>query len=82
MSDTATFPLRLPRSVKLAVQQLAQEDGISLNQFLATAAAEKLAVMRTASFFEEHKKKADLAQFKRLLTRKGGQAPGAGDERA
>lgn len=48
--STNTYPLRLPRSVKAAVEQLAKEEGISLNQFVATAVAEKLAAMRTATF--------------------------------
>jgi predicted HicB family RNase H-like nuclease len=43
-----TYPLRLPRSVKAAVERRAKQDGISINPFVATAAAEKLAAMSTA----------------------------------
>jgi hypothetical protein len=81
MSETSTYPLRLPRSVKAAVEKLAREEGISINQFVATAVAEKLAVMNTAAFFAERRGRADLKAFKRLLNRKGGEAPRAGDER-
>jgi hypothetical protein len=81
MSETSTYPLRLPRSVKSAVEKLAREEGISINQFVATAVAEKLAAMNTAAFFSERKGRADLKAFKRLLKRKGGEAPGPGDER-
>jgi hypothetical protein len=80
MAETSTFPLRLPRSMKLAVQDLAQEDGVSLNQFVATAVAEKLAAMRTVSYFAQHEQSADLVAFRSLLRRKGGQAPQPGDE--
>lgn len=81
MSETSTYPLRLPRSVKSAVEKLAKEEGISMNQFVATAVAEKLAVMITAAFFAERKGRANLKAFERLLKRKGGKTPREGDER-
>lgn len=81
MSETSTFPLRLPKSMKSAAEKLAQDEGISMNQFVATAVAEKLAAMSTASFFAERKSRANLKAFKRLLNRKGGEAPRPGDER-
>ena len=81
MSETSTFPLRLPWSVKSAVEKWAREEGISMNQFVATAVAEKLAVMSTAAFFAERKDRADFKAFRRLLNRKGGEAPRVGDER-
>jgi len=43
MKNTSTYPLRLPRSVKAEVKRRAREDGITVNQFVATAVAEKLA---------------------------------------
>jgi hypothetical protein len=82
MSDTSTYPLRLPKSVKAAAEKLAREEGISMNQFVATAVAEKLAVMQTASFFADRRQRADLAAFRKLLKRKWGEAPREGDERA
>lgn len=81
MSETSTYPLRLPRSVKAAVEQLARAEGISMNQFVATAVAEKLAVMNTVAFFEERRGRADPAAFRALLNRAGGEAPREGDER-
>ena len=82
MSDTSTYPLRLPRSVKAAAEKLAREEGISMNQFVATAVAEKLAAMQTASFFDERRQRADLAAFRKLLKRTRGDAPRGGDERS
>lgn len=38
----ATFPLRLPKSMRLQAVELAHVEGISLNQFIAIAVAEKL----------------------------------------
>jgi hypothetical protein len=81
MTETSTYPLRLPKSIKAAAEQLAKAEGISLNQFVATAVAEKLAAMRTASFFEERRQRADHETLRRLLSRSGGQPPRDGDER-
>ena len=75
----ATFPLRLPRSVKAEVERRARADGISVNQFVATAVAEKLAAMDTAAFFAERRARADFRAFDRLMRRRGGEPPGADD---
>lgn len=80
MSNTSTYPLRLPTSIKAAAEKLAREEGISLNQFVATAVAEKLAAMNTASFFMERRDRADLVAFGKILTRAGGEPPREGDE--
>jgi hypothetical protein len=47
----ATYPLKLPMSVKKAAQRLAKEDGVSLNQWIAVAVAEKIGVIETAAEF-------------------------------
>jgi post-segregation antitoxin (ccd killing protein) len=70
-----TYPLRLPSSVKHEVERRAKSDGVSVNQFVATAVAEKLAVMNTAEFFAERRARADFAAFDRLLERSGGEPP-------
>lgn len=79
-TKTGTFPLRLPTSLKQAVEEFAREDGTSMNQFLVVAAAEKLSALRTESFFAERKGKGDLVEFLQILKRSGGEAPRAGDE--
>lgn len=80
MSRMSTYPLRLPASVKAEAERVAAEDGTSLNQFVATAVSEKLAAMRTATFFAERRGKGDRDTFRALLTRRGGQPPQSGDE--
>ena len=47
----ATYPLKLPLSIKKAAQRLAKEDGVSLNQWIAVAVAEKVGVIETAAEF-------------------------------
>lgn len=47
----STYPLKLPTSIKEAATRLAREDGVSLNQFIAAAVAEKVGVLQTAAEF-------------------------------
>ena len=47
----ATYPLKLPASVKQAAARLAKEDGVSLNQWIASAVAEKVGAVETAAEF-------------------------------
>ncbi|MFV3129422.1 pilus assembly protein HicB [Niveispirillum sp. KHB5.9] len=47
----ATYPLKLPTSIKDAAARLAKEDGVSLNQWIAAAVAEKVGAVQTAAAF-------------------------------
>jgi hypothetical protein len=82
-TKVTTFSLRLPLSLKAAVEKFAAADGTSMNQFLVMAAAEKLAAIQTAEgFFADRKGKGDKDAAIRFLTRQGGEAPRPGDELA
>jgi uncharacterized protein (DUF1778 family) len=74
-TKVSTFPLRIPVSLKTALEQIAKRDGTSLNQFLVIAAAEKVAAMETERFFEERRARADDRAYLRILNRKGGEPP-------
>jgi len=80
MKEISTYPLRLPRSLKEAVERLSKQDGTSINQFVAVAVAEKVSAMQTAQFFEERKERADFPAFDKIMKRKGGVRPREGDE--
>lgn len=70
------FALRLPVSLKAALEEAAKTDGTSLNQFLVMAAAEKLSAMKTAeAFIAERAEGADLKAALAFLRRDGGEAP-------
>lgn len=71
----STFPLRLPVSLKTALEKISERDGTSLNQFLVVAAAEKIAAMETERFFAERKDHSDRKAFRRILNGKGGEPP-------
>ena len=65
----ATFPLRLPVSLKAALESISDRDGTSINQFLVVAAAEKIAAMQTEEFFLDRRNRADREAFRRILNR-------------
>src|SRR5271167_2141150 len=80
MKDNQTYPLRLTRSLKEAVGRLSREDRTSINQFVATAVAEKVSALQTATYFADRKAKADFKAFDKIMKRKGGKPPRKGDE--
>lgn len=80
MKESTTYPLRLPRSLKEAVERLSREDRTSINQFVATAVAEKVAALQTAHFFADRKARADFKAFDKILKRRSGKKPREGDE--
>jgi hypothetical protein len=73
--------LRLPRSLKAGIERVSKRDGKSVKQFVAMAAAEKLATLEADDFFRSRVASADLAASDRIMARSGGQPPREGDER-
>lgn len=65
---TTTLTIRLPDSLHREIKQLAQEEGISLNQFLALAAAEKMSALRTVDFLRAEAAKGYRDDFEAFLT--------------
>jgi hypothetical protein len=51
-----------------------------MNQFLITAAAEKLSALETVDYLRVRAKRANLDDFDRLLARVPDSEPDAGDE--
>jgi hypothetical protein len=80
MSDLSTYPLRLPRSIRAGVERLSKQDGVSINQFVSIAVAEKVAMMQAQDYFSQRAARADMAAFDQLMQRPGGESPRAGDE--
>ena len=78
-TKVAIFPLRLPVSLKTALERISDRDGTSINQFLVVAAAEKIAAMQTEEFFLNRRNRADREAFHRILNRQGGEPPSPAD---
>lgn len=64
----SSYPLKMPHSVKAAAARLAKADGVSLNQFISVAVAEKVGALETAEeFLRQRAGKAKASDFIRLL---------------
>ena len=75
-----TYPLKLPTSVKNAAAELAASDDVSLNQFIATAVAEKVGSLRAADdFLRERAGTAKPRDMLKYLRRAPKVAPDADD---
>ena len=76
------FPLRLMPSVRKVAEQISQREGVSLNQFINVAVAEKLAHLQHEEWLTRRAKVADSTIEKALLIldRPTGHRPGANDE--
>ena len=46
----STLSLRLPNSLHEQIRQLAKREGISINQFIASATAEKMAILQNVEY--------------------------------
>jgi uncharacterized protein (DUF1778 family) len=63
----SALSLRLPNSLHEQIRQLAKRDGISINQFVASAAAEKMSALLTEEYIEARAKRASLRKFQKVL---------------
>ncbi|HEY0554253.1 MAG TPA: DUF6290 family protein [Thermoanaerobaculia bacterium] len=63
----STLSLRLPDSLHKRVRDLAQQEGISINQFVSSAIAEKMATLLTVEYLEERAKRGSREKFLAVL---------------
>jgi predicted DNA-binding ribbon-helix-helix protein len=59
--------IRLPNSVHDSIKQPAKKDGISVNQFIASAAAEKMASFLTLDYLRKEAALGQRKDFEKLL---------------
>ena len=76
----STLSLRLPASIHEKLGQLAKQEGISINQLINSAVAEKLAALLTERYLEERAGRADRSKFDAVLAKIPDVAPISGDE--
>jgi hypothetical protein len=76
----STLSLRLPDSLHKRVRELAQQDGISINQFISTAVAEKLAALMTEEYLEKRAARGSRDRFLSVLAKVPDVPPEPGDE--
>ena len=72
--------IRLPDSLHKEIKRLAQAEGVSINQFLTLAAAEKISALRTVAYLREEAAKSSRADFEAFLAAVPDNDPTAEDE--
>lgn len=66
---TTNLSLNLPNSIHEQLKLFAEQDGISIDQFVATAVAEKLASMATIKYLEERAGRGNSENFNSVLAK-------------
>jgi hypothetical protein len=76
----SALSLRLPESLHRKIRELAERDAVSINQFIATAVAEKTATLLAVEYLEARGRQGSRRLFDRVLARVPDVAPISGDE--
>ena len=75
-----TLTIQLPDSIRAQVEELTRRDGITADQFLATAAAEKVSARRTVDFLKAEAAQGRVEDWDFALSRVPARPPLPGDE--
>lgn len=76
----STMSVRLPESLHEKARELAKREGVSINQLVTTALAEKLSALLTEEYIEERARRASREKFEKALSKVSDREPIPGDE--
>lgn len=65
----STISLRLADSLHETARDLARKDHVSINQFIATALAEKISALITGEYLEERAKRGSRKKFEKSMAK-------------
>jgi len=71
----STLSLRLPESLHKQVRELADREGISINQFVVMAVAEKMSALLTEEYLEERARRGNRSRFERAMAKVKNRSP-------
>lgn len=63
----STISVRLPDSLHQMAKTIAADDHISMNQFIASAVAEKVAALATETYLKQRAERASIDKFRAAL---------------
>ncbi len=75
----STLSLRLPESLHLRLAEVAAREGVSINQLISSAVAEKMAALLTEEYLEKRAERGTRARFTAALAKVPDVEPGASD---
>lgn len=76
----STLSLRLPDSIHRHIKEIAEREGVSINQLISTAVTEKVSALLTEEIIQERKIRADPKAFQKILKNVPKRPPLKGDE--
>ena len=76
----STLSLRLPNSLHHHIREVAKREGVSINQLIATAVAEKLSALSTEEYLGQRAHRGDRARFDRVLAKVSDVEPDESDQ--
>jgi len=76
----STLSVRLPDSLHEVVRSLARKEGISINQFISSAVAEKMSALMTEEYLVRRAGHGDRQAFLDAMARVSDSEPVEGDE--
>lgn len=76
----SALSLRLPNSIHRHIKEIANQEGISINQFISSAVSEKISAIMTEDYLTERAKQAKKGALKKILDRVPDRPPLLGDE--
>ncbi len=62
-----TLSLRLPESLHRRAKELALQEGISINQLIATALAEKISALAAGEYLQKRAERGDRRRFEQAM---------------
>ena len=65
----STLSLRLPESLHKQLKNVAEREGVSINQLITTAVAEKISALMTEEYLAERAVRGNRAAFDRVLAK-------------
>jgi len=65
----STLSIQLPDSLYKTLQSLAEQDGVSLDQFIALAVAEKISALTTEGYLQERASQGNRANYEAVLAK-------------
>lgn len=75
----STISLRLSESLHERVRELAQREGVSINQLINSAVAEKISALLTEEYLENRAKRGSRRKFDNALRKVRNVKPDAAD---
>ena len=65
----STLSIRLPASLHKQLKELAKQEGISVDQFIALAVAEKVSALKTVDYLRARGERGSREAFERVLAK-------------